>query len=213
MSCSQCKGIELTFDQESIEKELKFYRRDGVDETTRWLVDAIREQGVAGGQLLDIGGGLGGIQHELLASGAAHATHVDASSAYIWGAQEEAKRRGLMEQIEWRHGNFVDIASELEASDIVTLDRVICCYDDMRALVTESARLARRLYGAVYPRDVWWLRAGMKIVNSLQKLFNNPFNVFVHPVSEIEGILEKAGFQRIFLRHSAMWQVALYARS
>ena len=56
------------------------------------------------------------------------AVHVDGSSAYIEGAKKAAKKRGLSEKIEWIHGDFVDIAKELKRSDLVTLDRVICCY-------------------------------------------------------------------------------------
>jgi magnesium-protoporphyrin O-methyltransferase len=121
MSCPQCEGIELVFDEESIAKERKFYERDGADKTTLWLVEAIKEAGVEGLSLLDIGGGLGAIQHELLSAGAKKATHVDASSAYIEAAKEEAKQRKLSDKIEWRHGDFVDLASELDSAGVVTL--------------------------------------------------------------------------------------------
>lgn len=213
MTCPQCQGIEMTFDEESVEKELRFYRRDGADETTKWLVDAIRQRGVQGRSLLDIGGGLGAIQHELLDSGLKHATHVDASTAYLNAAKEEAERRGVQENIEWRHGDFVDLASELEPSDIVTLDRVVCCYDDMPALVGASSALARQVYGLVFPRDVWWTRLGFSVMNFFQRLFKQPFRVFVHPVEQLERLLAEAGLDPVFQRHTFLWQVALYARS
>jgi hypothetical protein len=53
----------------------------------------------------------------------------------------------------FQYGDFVALAPALSAADVVTLDRVICCYDDMPALVGRSAALAERLYGVVYPRD------------------------------------------------------------
>jgi magnesium-protoporphyrin O-methyltransferase len=213
MTCPQCEGIEIVFDEESIEKELKFYRRDGADDTTLWLVEALREQGVEGSLLLDIGGGLGAIQHELLESGVSHATHVDGSSAYIEGAKEEAERRGIDEQIEWHHGNFVDIAPELDPVDIVTLDRVICCYDDMQGLVGSSVKLAERYYGIVLPRDLWWARIGFKVMNFVQGLMGNPFRAFVHPMEQVEKLIANAGFERVFARNSIFWQVAVYARN
>ena len=213
MSCPQCEGIELVFDAESVEKELRFYRRDGADDTTRWLVEALKERGVEGKSLIDIGGGLGAIQHELLESGASRATHVDASSAYLEGAKEEAERRGLSEQIEWRQGNFVDIASELDPADIVTLDRVICCYDDMPSLVGSSVKLADSFYGLILPRDLWWTKIGFSVMNFFQGFTGNPFRAFVHPVEQVETLITKAGFERVFSRNSLLWQVALYARS
>ena len=45
------------------------------------------------------------------------------------------------------------MSDEIEAADVVTLDRVICCYPDMEALVGRSAERALRLYGLVHPRD------------------------------------------------------------
>ncbi len=213
MSCPQCEGIELVFDEQSIEKEQRFYRRDGADETTLWLVEALKERGVEGKSLLDIGGGLGAIQHELLESGASQATHVDASSAYLEGAKEEAERRGLSEQIKWQHGNLVDLAPELEPADIVTLDRVICCYDDMPSLVGSSVKLASRHYGLVFPRYLWWARIGFTVINFFQRIMGNPFRAFVHPVEQVEAIIAKAGFEEVFARKSPLWQVALYTRN
>ena len=201
------------FDDESVEKELLFYRRDGADDTTLWLVEALKERGVEGKSLLDIGGGLGAIQHEILDDGASHATHVDGSSAYIYGAKEEAERRGFSEQIEWHHGDFVDIAGELDPADMVTLDRVICCYDDMPSLVGKSVQLAEGFYGIVLPRDLWWARIGFSIMNFVQGIVGNPFRAFVHPMNQVEEIISKAGFEKVFARNSFFWQVALYARS
>jgi magnesium-protoporphyrin O-methyltransferase len=58
-----------------------------VAKTTRELIDALITAGVNEMTLLDIGGGLGAIQHELLAAGASQATHVEASTAYLDAAK------------------------------------------------------------------------------------------------------------------------------
>jgi magnesium-protoporphyrin O-methyltransferase len=213
MSSCQCEGIEMMFDEESVRRELLFYERDGADDTTRWLIDAIKGRDIDGLSLLDIGGGLGAIQHDLLASGAVRATHVDGSSAYLEAAKRLARKRELEDHIQWRHGDFVEIAPELAPSDIVTLDRVICCYDDMRALVTASAGLTGRYYGMVLPRDTWWLRLGRRFINFFQRVFRNPFQVFIHPVAEVEAILEQHGLHKIFQRDSFIWHVALFAKA
>lgn len=212
MSCPQCEGIEMIFDEQSVEDELRVYREEGPDVTTRWLIEALQEHGVEGLDLMDIGGGLGGIQHALLESGAAHAQHVDASSAYLEAAQREARRRGLEERIEWRHGDFVDLAPQLEAADIVTLDRVICCYHDMPALVGSSTRLAQRFYGVVLPKDNWLTRAGTAVGNLIQRIMRHPYRIFIHPQAEIEALVAAAGFSMVMERTSFFWRVALYAR-
>jgi magnesium-protoporphyrin O-methyltransferase len=85
-------------------------------------VDALRAEGVDGATLLDIGGGVGVIPLELLSAGLRSATDVDASGEYIAVAHAEAQRRGYDGQITYHHGNFVELAPEIETADIVTIE-------------------------------------------------------------------------------------------
>ena len=165
MTCRQCQGLESLFDNKTAAKELKAYRRKGPSKTTQMLIDALRAKGVEAMTLLDIGGGVGAIQHELLKAGINSATNVDASTAYIEAANDEAKRQGHADRVSYHHGDFVQLAPDIQAVDIVTLDRTICCYHDMPALVGLSAARANKMYGLVYPRDVWWIKVGTAIVN------------------------------------------------
>ena len=63
MNCCQCQGIEEVFSQEHVDRELSRYRTKGPNKTTHLLTDAILAAGVEGQTLLDIGGGVGAIQH------------------------------------------------------------------------------------------------------------------------------------------------------
>ena len=54
------------------------------------------------------------------------------------------KRHGS--RIEFRLGDFLTLAPELAAADLVTLDRVVCCYTDFEPLLRVSASKARRWY-------------------------------------------------------------------
>ena len=212
MDCCQCQGIETVFDRKKADKELKQYRKDGPRKTTRLLLDALKSEGIEGMTLLDIGGGIGVVQHELLAAGASSATNVDAATAYIAAAKEEAERQGHADRVSHQYGNFVDLAPDIPPADIVTLDRVICCYHDMRSLVGLSAERARRLYGVVYPRDTWWMKAGMRVWNLMQWISRSRFRAFVHPTEAVEAILREAGLERRFYRPGFLWQVAVYGR-
>ncbi|UCC73007.1 MAG: methyltransferase domain-containing protein [Gemmatimonadota bacterium] len=80
-----------------------------------------------GATLLDIGGGVGVIQHELLDAGARGATGVEAVPRYLAAARGEAERRGHAERVDLVLGDFVELAGAIEPADMVTLDRVICC--------------------------------------------------------------------------------------
>jgi magnesium-protoporphyrin O-methyltransferase len=210
--CPQCEGIELTFNEEAADEDMRLYRAEGPDETTGWLLDELQARGVEGLTLLDIGGGVGAIQHELLDHGAASAVHVDASSAYIESAQREAKRRKLRDRIQWMHGDFVDLADSVTTADIVTLDKVICCYDNMPALVRASAKLAKRYYGIIVPRDNLAFRAAIWFMNLFQAITRNPYRMFIHPHEKIDAIVKRAGLKRTFERHNFMWQAIVYSK-
>jgi len=82
MNCCQCCGIEEQFNRAEAARKLREYRRAGPARTTQLLLDALMREPIAGQTLLDIGGGVGSIQHALLKAGAATATDVDASTAY-----------------------------------------------------------------------------------------------------------------------------------
>lgn len=212
MNCCQCQGIEEVFSQEYVNKELKRYRKKGPDKTTRMLTEAIKEVGVKGLNLLDIGGGVGAIQHELIEAGVQQATSVDASSAYINASRSEMERRGLAEHTDYRHGDFVDLAADIPPADIVTLDRVICCYHDMRRLVSLSAARARKLYGVVYPRDTWWIKTGFAIGNLFFRLRGGQYRAHAHPTKAVEAIVNSTGLKRHNYRQTLIWQVVVYSR-
>lgn len=215
MNSCQCEGIEREFNREGVAKELNGYRRKGLgslDKTTRMLIDAVKAQGVAGMTLLDVGGGIGAIQHELLKAGASSAVQVDASQAYIQAAKEEAERMGVSDRIKHYHGNFVELAHDIEPADIVTLDKVICCFDDMEALVGRSSEKVRRLYGLVYPRDTWWIKLVLPFANSAAWLKRSPFRSFVHSTEAVDAIAHENGLEEIYHHRTFVWQVLLYSR-
>jgi magnesium-protoporphyrin O-methyltransferase len=212
MHCCQCQGIEELFSQEYVNKELAHYRTKGADKTTRMLTETIKETGVDGLTLLDIGGGVGAIQHELVNAGVQQVTSVEASTAYLGAAKEEANRRGLADRVSYRYGDFVDLAADIAPADIVTLDRVICCYHDMEKLVSLSTERARKLYGLVYPRDAWWVKIGLAAMNFYFRLRRSCYRTYSHPTKAVEALVNVNGFKRRSSRQTLVWQVVVYAR-
>jgi 2-polyprenyl-3-methyl-5-hydroxy-6-metoxy-1,4-benzoquinol methylase len=124
--------------------ELRRYREKGPIASTKMFIDALTTAGVAGATVIDIGGGIGAIQHELLAAGAAQVTSVDASDAYIQSARDEFERRSFTGRVTYHHGDFVELAETIPPAEIVTLDRVINVYPDWTHLIQLSAARARR---------------------------------------------------------------------
>jgi 2-polyprenyl-3-methyl-5-hydroxy-6-metoxy-1,4-benzoquinol methylase len=214
MACSQCQcGGANRFGKREAERRLRSYRRKGPDATTKMLLDALAAEGVDGLSLLDIGGGVGAIALELFKSGVTAATEVDASSEYVRVARAEAEQRGFTDRIECREGDFVALAADLPSAGIVTLDRVICCYPDMHALVGKSADKAARLYGAVFPRDLWWVRIVSTLSNLALRLVRYPVQLYLHPTAEVDSLIRSRGLEPHFHRNAGFWQVTVYARS
>ena len=217
MSCQQCCGIKRQFSDKSGRKQLKRFRRRGPDASTQLLIDELRRAIEADGSpnltLLDIGAGVGAIHHALLNGVVKQATHLDASPGQLAAAREETSRRGHTEVVRFVEGDFTSLADQVAAADIVTLDRVICCFDDMERLVSLSAAKATRFYGAVYPRDVQWMHVGIGVINVVQRIKRSPFRVFLHDPRRIDALLRSAGLDPWSERRTAGWQVVVYRRA
>jgi magnesium-protoporphyrin O-methyltransferase len=205
-------GCPNTFDAKMAEGDLKRYLKKGADGTTRSLIDAIVGQGIEGATLLDIGGGIGAIQLELLAAGAERATAVDATEAYVQVARAEAVRRGYGERVRPLVGTFETLASEIETADIVTLDRVVCCDPDLPGLLGSVVTHARRMVGLVYPRETWWNRIAARLLAVWGWLTRDSTRWHLHRTAEIEAILRGAGFGPRTVDRSLIWHVVLYVR-
>jgi len=213
MPCNCCQIENDTFGEEQAKADIRDYRRRGPANQTKLILNAIRSLNLKEAALLDVGGGIGAIHHELLKDVVRAATHVDASSAYLKEAKEEAARRGHSEQVKFIHADFTDVASDLPKADIVTLDRVVCCYPDFRRLLQAAAEHSQRALAFTYPRETWYMRVGLKVINFFQSLRRDPFRVFLHPISEMDSLLQTEGFERVTLRRLFVWEMALYRRT
>ena len=212
--CACAIGNE--FGEKAARRGLRIYRRSGPDRTTRWLIEGLRggAAGDVGGlTVLDIGGGVGAVHLELIRAGVAAATDVDGSPAYVAAARDEAARQGVADRVTWVEGDFVDQAASVGPVDLVALDRVICCYPDMTALVQASVGRARLRYGLVYPRDTWWIRAGSRAFNVVSRLVRSSFRSWVHRTAAVDLLVREAGFVPSYRRSALFWQVVVYERA
>jgi SAM-dependent methyltransferase len=209
--CACTVGNE--FGEATARRELRTYRRSGPARTTRWLLEGLRGGGVDGLTVLDIGAGVGAVHLDLLKHGAASAIDVDGSPAYVTVARDEAARQGLVDKVSYTVGDFVALAPIVAPADLVALDRVVCCYPDMEALVRQSVARARLRYGLVYPRDTWWIRTGGSALNLLARVARQRVRAYVHRTAEVESLVRGAGFEPRFRRTDLFWQVAVYERA
>jgi SAM-dependent methyltransferase len=193
-------------------RDLERYRTRGPDQTTRLLRDAILGAGHAT-TVLDVGAGIGALSFELLAAGAERATAVDAAPAYLAAALEEAGRRNVSHRLDLVHGDFVSVVEDLMQADVVTMDRVVCCYPAYQPLLEAALRRSRRLFAFSYPRDRWYVRAAVGVQNLVRALFRDPFRGFVHSARSMEALLEQHGFVRMRRHETLKWSADLYGRA
>jgi magnesium-protoporphyrin O-methyltransferase len=181
----------LGYDGLNAAADLRHWREGRLHQPTKELIEVIEGEGVAGARVLDIGAGVGAVHVALLEAGAGSAVDVDASREFLATARAEAERRGLQGRVEYRYGDVVELIGELPSADIVTLDSVICCYPYLEPMLAAATRSRPRLVGITYPRDVWWMRAFMRLFNIAHAIRRSPILVGIpipgggHPSLEL----------------------------
>ena len=126
-SCCDPNGLTGVFNTDRARSDARDYRRDGLDLTSRVIRDFLIARGIAGGTVLEIGGGVGALQLDLLRAGAALAANVEISPAYEESARELAVEAGVADRLEPRIADFAHESETVESADAVVHQRVICC--------------------------------------------------------------------------------------
>jgi magnesium-protoporphyrin O-methyltransferase len=212
MSGCHCHATDRYFTPTRARAELATYRRRGPTGTARLILQSISETGLTAETLLDIGAGVGVLHHELLDRGVRTAVHLEAASAYMQVAKEESSRRGHDGRVTFQHGDLVALDFAVPAADLVTLDRVVCCYPDLESLIRISAARARKHYVLSFPPERWYVKLDTWWQNEWRRRAGNPFRTFVHPVSRLRQLLVEAGLHIVRIRRSVTWIVFVCTR-
>lgn len=169
------------------------------------MVAAASGEGIDGARVLEIGGGIGTLQAELLGRGAALGEVVELVPAWEPYARELARERAIEAKTSFRIADVLERPDSVEAADIVLLNRVVCCSPDGIALAAQAAQLARRTLVFSFPRDVVWVRAGLALLNAGLRIARCPFRAFVHSPAELVRASERAGLSLVESGQSALW--------
>jgi hypothetical protein len=207
-SCCDPLEYDRAFNAAFAHRLAKRYRRKGLDPTARRIVDALTDRGVDGATVLEIGGGIGDIQIELLRQGAAHSVNVELSSAYESDAAELLRAAGLTERADRRVGDIAVTPDVVDSADVVVMHRVVCCYPNYALLLTVAADHARRLLVFSYPPGNVVARLLVGLENLIRQIRRRQFRSFVHDPSHMLAVLREHGLHTSVLHHGA-WQVAL----
>ena len=176
------------------------------------MVAAASSGGLEGVHVLEIGGGIGTLQAELLGAGAASGQIVELVAAWEPYARELARERGIAERTTFRVADILESPETVEDADVVLLNRVVCCSPDGIALAGRAARLTRRALVLSFPRDVFWVRAGLRLVNIGMRVMGRSFRAFVHPPPELVRSAVAAGLMLAQTGHGRIWAFAALRR-
>lgn len=205
--CCTPRGYRRIFSEKSAQAAARRYRKKGLDGTSRRIVDALLAQGVEGKSVLEIGGGVGAIQLELLRAGASRATSIELTPTYEAAATELFAEAGLADRVDRRVVDFVEAGAEVEAADIVVLNKVVCCYPDMPRLVGAAAAHAQGVLVLSFPKRRWWTRTLLSVGNFAFRLTRREFHVFIHRPSLIRQQAEAHGLKVQSDRPGLFWEI------
>lgn len=189
------------------------FRRRGLPKPADRLVGAIRDRGVDGASVLEVGGGLGHVHVALLEAGATHAINVDLSASWEDEARALLAERGLADRVDRRIADFVDAADDLPDADVVVMHRVVCCYPDMPALLRAGAGRALRLIAVTVPREAWWTKMVVGLENAFMAARRRAFRAYVHPRRAMRGVLADEGFALVDVRTGFVWSTMVFERT
>jgi magnesium-protoporphyrin O-methyltransferase len=206
-------GLDEIFNERTARLDVRRFRRRGLPKRARRLLRAIaRNEPLAGATSLEVGAGIGALSLTILERGAVRAATIDAAPAFAAAAEELAAERQLTDRLKVVVGDFAAHPELAEPADMVVLDRVICCYPGLEHLLRPAAERARRILALTYPRDRWWVRWAVGILNGLQRLFRRRFRMYHHPPAVVHRLLAERGFLPQVVGHTAFWEILVARR-
>jgi 2-polyprenyl-3-methyl-5-hydroxy-6-metoxy-1,4-benzoquinol methylase len=188
------------------------YREHGVDKTARRMIAFLEEHGIVGATVLEIGGGVGELQIELLERGAARTTNLELSPAYDEEAMRLMRESGHEGRAERRFHDIATDPDEVEPADVVVLHRVVCCYPDYERLLAAAADHARRVLMFSYPPRNVLSRLMLGTQNLLFRLQRKEFRTFAHPPARMLGVVEERGLAHTYSYRPIVWEIAGFER-
>ena len=219
MICPCCNGksindLDNTFTAKTARRDARRYLSRGLDRRAQKLVAAIQPSANDLHSMLEIGGGAGGLHQELLRSGVVDIVDaVEAASAYVQQAQKNAAQLGLSERIQFHNLDFAQSSDQFESADLVIMDRVICCYPYLQALLGAAAKRTGKVLAISYPIDHWLTRLIMTALDGALRLTRSGYHPFIHSEAMILQTTAAAGLRPLVVTRHQFWRIRTFART
>lgn len=211
--CCRSSLCEEMFKPRAARKSLRRYRKKGLDKIERGMVASIPAESLEGARILEIGGGIGTIQAELLMAGADRAEIVEVVSAYEPYARELARDKGIENRSTFRVVDILEQPETVAPADIVVLNRVVCCSPDGVRLTGVAARLAGRVLILSHPRDRFLVRVALRVMNVTLRVMGRSFRAFLHQPVSLYAAAQAEGFLIGETGRGIVWEFAALRRT
>jgi 2-polyprenyl-3-methyl-5-hydroxy-6-metoxy-1,4-benzoquinol methylase len=211
VNCCPGSGCDQLFNESKARRDARRYRRKGLDSSGGRIVEFLRDH-IAGRSVLEVGGGIGGIQLELLKAGADRATSVELSPGYEHEAEALLAESGLQQRVARSLLDFAVDGDRVAAADVVVLNRVVCCYPDYRRMLAKAADHARSTVVFSNPRRNPLSRFVVWASNASMAMRRRDFRAYVHQPAAMVAVLTDRGFQPVLERRGMIWEVRALQR-
>ncbi len=212
MPCSCCAGESLDiFGARGARRALERYLRKGLGGGDAPRIAAwAAEGGLDGATVMEVGGGIGQIQAELVRRGAAHGTVVEVVAGYEQTARTLAEAIGIADRTSFVLADLLETPDVVDSADIVVLRRVVCCTPVGPSVLGAAADHTRRTLLASYPRDRIAVRVVAHLQNAVLALMRKRFRVFVHSPGELERAAAGRGLFLSRVERGVVWETAQF---
>ena len=209
---NETNKISQEFDEDACDF-CERYKNKGLSRSSKLLLKFILDGNSQDKAVLDLGCGAGGLSIELLKRGAQNAVGFDLSPRMIEAATQLALATGFESRAKFQEGNAA--TTELPRSDIVVMDKVLCCYSEWKPLLKNAIEAGRDMIGFIVPRDEGItklpFRLALRIANYFQRR-RGGILFYLHPLGTVDKTLRESGFNLRKKQGSRFWLVFLYSR-
>jgi len=211
MKCCSTKGAAKFFSKNS-RRYARTFKKKGLDKAQEVLSNGLLTLGISGNSVLEIGCGVGGLHISLLDAGAATALGIDVSAEMVEKAKEFASQRGHADRVTYIVGDFLETNGNVPASDIVIMDKVLCCTYRPMAMISETAKRTKKYFAVSYPSSRLLPRLMFSTSEYVGKVLGWSFHPWYHRPELLEEEIQRAGFEEVFSRRTWLWQAKIFEK-
>lgn len=211
-ACCRAGPCEEVFGPKLAAWDLRVYRRRGLGRLQRAMLASVPSTQVKGARVLEIGGGIGVLQAELLRRGAASGEVIELVGAYAPYATELASELGVADRSSFRVADVLADPATTAPADAVLLDKVICCSPEGLELVRVAAGLTLGTLVLSYPRPTPLVRFAAWAQDLWFRLARRSYRFYVRPAGAIAAAAAAQGLEKVGSGRSGIWEHATFSR-